>query len=96
MLVVAFLVLDRQLGLDDLLTDRVLIAAEVEVAHELHRDRRPSLQRFAVRDVLDGGAEDPRQVDAVVLVEALVLDRDGGVAQVGRDLIPRDRGAQLI
>ena len=47
------LVVDRQLGLDDLLPERVLVAAQVEVAHQLHRDRRAALQRGAVDDVLD-------------------------------------------
>ena len=83
----AFLVFDRQLGLDDLLPERVLVAAQVEVAHQLHRDRRAALQRGAVGEVLDGRAEDPRQVDAVVVVEALVLDRDGGVLQIFRDFL---------
>ncbi len=89
-------VLDRELRLDDLLLERVLVAAEVEVAHELHRDRRAALQRLSVREVLDRRAEDAGQVDAVVLVEALVLDRDGRVLQVRRDLAPRDRRAQLV
>ena len=45
-LAVVLLVLERQLGLDDLLLERVLVAAEVEVAHQLHRDRRAALQRL--------------------------------------------------
>ncbi len=82
MLGVVFVVVERELGLDDLLLERVLVAAEVEVADELHRQRRAALQGFAVGGVLDGRAEDSGEVDAVVLVEALVLDRDGGVLQV--------------
>ena len=92
---VVFVVLDCELGLDDLLLERVLVAAEVEVAHELHRDRRAALQRFAMGDVLYGGAEDSGHVDAVVFIEALVLDRDRGVLQVFRDLAPGDRAEQL-
>ena len=74
-LAVDFLVVERELGLDDLLPERALVAAQVEVAHQLHRDRRAALQRGAVGDVLDRRAEDAREVDAVVFVEALVLDR---------------------
>ncbi len=91
-----FVVFERQLRLGDLLLERALIAAEVEVAHQLHRDRRRPLKRFAVHEILDGGAEDPGGVDAVVLVEALVLDRNRGVGEVGGDLRPGDRRAQLV
>ncbi len=91
-----FLVVERELGLDDLLPEGVLLSAEVEVAHQLHRDRRAALQRGAVGDVLDGSTEDPGQVDPVVLVEALVLDRDGGVLEVFGDFAPPDGRAQLI
>ncbi len=75
---------------------RALVASQVEVAHQLHRDRRAALQRGAVEDVLHGRAEDPGQVDAVVLVEALVLDRDRGVLQVCGDFAPGDGAAQLV
>ena len=95
-LAVVFLVLERHLGLDDLLLERVLVTAQVEVADELHRDRRAALQRGAVGYVLDGRAEDPGHVDAVVFVEALVLDRDRRVLEVFRDRAPADRRAQLI
>ena len=96
MLAVEFLVVERELGLDDLLAQRVLVAAEVEVAHQLHRDRRSALQRGAVGDVLQRCAEDAGDVDAVVFVEALVLDRDGRVLEVPRDFIPVDGGAQQV
>jgi hypothetical protein len=95
-LAVMFLVLHRELCLDDLLLDRALVISHIEVAHQLHGYRRAALQRGAVGYVLDRGAEQPRGVDAFVFVEALVLDRHGGVAEVGRDLIPRHGAAQLI
>src|SRR4029077_17793849 len=85
-----------ELRLDDLLPDRVLVAAEVGIANQLHRDRRSPLQSGAVGDVLDGRAEDPGEVDAVVLVEPLILDRDGRVLELGGDLLPGDRCAQLV
>ncbi len=91
-----FVVFERELGLDDLLLERVLVAAEVEVAHQLHRDRRRALQGLSVHDVLDGRAEDAGHVDAVVLVEALVLDRHGRVLEVGWDFAPADRRAQFV
>jgi len=86
----------REVGLDDLLLERVLIAAEVEVTHQLHRDRRAALQRLAVGDVLHGGTEDPGQIDAIVVVEALILDRDRRIGEIPGDLTPRDRAAQLV
>ena len=36
------------------------------------------------------------QVDAVVFVEALVLDRHGRVLEVGGDFAPADRSAQFV
>ena len=92
---VVFVVVDRQLGLDDLLAQRVLVAAQIQVAHELHRDRRAALQWRPVDDVLDGRAEYAGEVDAVVLVEPLILDRDRRVLQIFGDLAPADRTAHL-
>ena len=63
---------------------------------ELHRDRRAALQGGAVGDVLDGRAEYAGEVDAVVFVEPLVLDRDGRVLQVGGDFVPADGAAQFV
>ena len=42
------------------------------------------------------GADDRVEVHALVLVEALVLDRDGRAAQVDRDVAPRDDAAQDV
>ena len=42
-----------------------------------------------------GGAEDADPVDAVVLVEALVLGREEGLDDGGRDLVERHHGAAL-
>src|SRR4029077_15222433 len=93
---VVFVVVDGELGLDDLLFEGVLIAAEVQIAYELHRDRRATLQRRAVGDVLDGRTKYAGEVDAVVFVEPLVLDRHGRVLQVGGNFIPADRAAQIV
>jgi hypothetical protein len=93
---VGFVVFERELGLGDLLAERALVAAEIDVAHQLHRDRGATLQRLSVGDVLDGGAEDAGGVDAVVFVVALVLDRDRRVLEIAGDVVPADRRAQGV
>jgi hypothetical protein len=60
------------------------------VLDELLGDRRPALHRPAARDVLPQRAGGAAQVDALVLVEALVLDRDDRVLHRGRDVLRRD------
>src|SRR5438067_1012594 len=69
--------LDRETRLPDLALEGPL-AAGVEVAHELLRDRRSALDDLAGADVAPESAGDPDVVDAAVLVEAAVLDRDRG------------------
>ena len=96
LLAVVFVVFDCELELSDLLPDGALVAAQVQIAHELHRYRRGSLQRLAVREVLDRRTKDARHVDAVVFVEALVLDRHGRVLQRPRYFAPADRRAQFV
>jgi hypothetical protein len=46
------------------------------IARQLHGDRAGALIDLARHDVAEGGARDPHPVDAVVLVEALVFNRD--------------------
>ena len=65
-----------ELRLADLALERALLLARVEVADELHRERRAALDLVAVLEVLHAGADDALEVDALVLVEAAVLDRD--------------------
>ena len=72
-----------------------LLVGDVERADELHRDRRAALLVVAV-EVVDRGADDALVVDAVVLVEALVLDRDGRVAHDLRDVRALEREVQLV
>ena len=72
------------------------LAPDVEVADELLRERRASLDDLALLDVLHGGANDPLVVDAVVRVEAPVLDRDRGLGEERRHLVERDRLAVLL
>ena len=56
------------------------------VLDELLGDRRGALLGAAADEVADQGAGDAAQVDAVVFVEAGVLDRDHRVLDVGADL----------
>ena len=84
-----------ELGLADLALVGPLLR-DVEVADQLHRDRRAALHRLAVGEVLDRGAHDARVVDALVVVVALVLDRDRGVLERLGDAVALDRAAQLV
>jgi len=87
--------LDGEAGLLRLPLPRDL-APDVEVADELLRERRASLDDLALLHVLDGGADDPLVVDAVVRVETPVLDRDRGLGEQRRHLVERDRLAVLL
>jgi hypothetical protein len=90
------LVLQRQLRLLDLALEVALGVGDAEVAHQLHRDRRAALDDLAGLDVLHEGAQAALVVDPVMFEEALVLDRHGGVAEVGGDAVDGDRGARLF
>src|SRR6185312_3341426 len=87
----AVLELLGQLGLADL----ALVAgdagpcalARVEVAHELHGQRRAALDVLLGLDVLDRRAHDALEVHALVLVEAAILDGDGRLADDVGDLV---------
>jgi hypothetical protein len=74
--------------------DCLLLAVE-RVLHELLRDRRAALDHGLAADVGDEGARDAAEVDALVLPEAAVLDRDDRVAHRGRDLVVLDERARL-
>ena len=85
-----------ELGLAHLALERLLAVARVQRADELHRQRRAALDRLARVDVLDRRADDAFEVDAAVLVEALVLDRDRRVAHVLGHVRAGDRVAQDV
>ena len=68
----------------ELSPDRPL-AAEVEVAHELLRQRRAALCDARGRHVGDGGTQHCDPVRAALLVEAPVLDRDGRLRELRID-----------
>ena len=85
-------VLEGEIGLLELLAHRPVGARAVEVLDELHRDRAAALGRGAGLEVVHHRAHQAVVVDAVVFVEALVLDRDGGVLQDLGDRPARDDG----
>ena len=73
----------------------VLLAREVEVADELLRDGGAALDDVPGAHVGDERPEDPDRVDAAVLVEATVLDRDGRLGHPGADRSGRDSRSVL-
>src|SRR5262249_22150335 len=80
---------------EELAADR-LLAREVLVLDELLRDRRAALHGAAVRDVGPERARHAADVDAAMLVEALVLDRDDRALQPRRDRVRPDDDARLV
>ena len=66
------------------------LSRDVEVAHELLRDRRAALHDLALADVGPEGAGDADGVDPAVLPVALVLDRNRRLADPRADLVRRD------
>jgi hypothetical protein len=93
---VPLLKLGGQLGLADLAGEVALRVLDVEGAHQLLGERGAALHGLARLEVLDAGAHDRAQVDALVLVEALVLDRHGRAAQPHRQLVPGHDPAQDV
>src|SRR4029450_1160401 len=69
----------------------LLVPAGVHVLHELLGERRTALDDLAGDEVGPRRAEDPGHVDARMVVEALVLDGDDRVPELGRH--GRGRGA---
>jgi hypothetical protein len=85
----------RREGFLDLARVR-LLPVEERHAGELLRDRAAALRPFAGARVGDDGRTDAHQVDPVVLVEALVLDRDDGLAHRLADLLERHLDALFL
>ncbi len=86
--------LPRERRLVDLAPERALVA-DVEVLHELLGDRGAALDDPAGSQVDVRGAQQRPAVDAVVVPEALVLDRDGRVLDRLRHLRVRQDDAVL-
>src|SRR5207244_9719340 len=63
-----------------------LVVAGVQVLHQLLGDRRAALDDVSAPKIVDRGPQDRLGVDAMMGVEASVLDRDDGVSDVLRHL----------
>jgi hypothetical protein len=86
--------LPRERRLLQLARERAL-ARQVGVLDELLRDRRAALHDLLVAHVLPDGTHDAVHVDAAVLEEPLVLDRDDRLLHHRRDLVRGDDLAAL-
>jgi hypothetical protein len=85
-----------QRRLAELLEDGSAALGGQRVLHELLGDSGGSLRGAGTRDVLHDRAADPHEVDAAVLVEALVLDRDGGLLHDRGDVLGADQDAAAV
>ena len=87
-------ILFLDLSLDPVLCGLVGPVCENIVLDQLLCDRTGSLGKIkSAGDADIEGPENAGDVDASVLVEALILDRDESVLQVFRDSLPGDRDA---
>jgi tyrosyl-tRNA synthetase len=84
-----------QRGLAHLLEDRAVVLGLERVLDELLRDRRGALCGALLDDVLPERAPDALDVEALVAVEAPVLDRDDRALHRRRDLVGADQDPVL-
>ncbi|EPZ87359.1 hypothetical protein BURCENK562V_C1174 [Burkholderia cenocepacia K56-2Valvano] len=73
-----------------------LLARQEEVARDLHRDRARALARAAVHQVGHARAQDADEIDAAVLVEAVVLDREHGLLHHVGNILEAHEAAALL
>ncbi len=73
-----------------------LVAAEEALARELLRDGASALGTAPFPDIADHGGSHTYHIDAVVLVEALVLDRDDGLDEIRRHPFERNLDALFL
>jgi hypothetical protein len=66
------------------------VVARVDLFDELLCDRRTALHGLVLHQIGPGGAQDPDGIDPRMLVEAVVLDGEHGVAEMFGHLIERD------
>ncbi len=83
---------EREFDFLQLALQRALLGQE-QVLGELLGQRRAALRDAAMQDVGDRRARDAERVDAVMRIEAAVLDGDEGLRQIGRQILQRDIGA---
>ena len=87
--------LQRKQHLVDL-ASKCFLGREIEIARDLHRDGRCALRAVALAEVGETGAERAEVVDATVLVEAGILDREDRVLHDLGDLRDRHEVAPLL
>ncbi len=76
--------------------DRIVrVGTDEELLDQLLTDRAATLLDAAVRIVGKRRPHDGTEVDATIGIEAVVLDGDGGVDDVGRDVAERDNYAMV-
>ena len=77
--------LDGEDGFVHLAKDRP-IARQINILDQLLRDRAATLVEAKMQQVVDAGLPGAQQVEATVLVEGTVLDRDRSLLHGGRNL----------
>ena len=87
--------LQRKQHLVDL-ASKCFLGRQIEIARDLHRDRRRALGAARLAEVGQPGANHADVVDAAVLVEARVLGRQHRVLHHLRDLRDRHEVAPLL
>ena len=91
---VATVEIDGEHRLADLsLNRRWRVGPDEHLFDELLADRAPALGDVVMRVIGQRRARDTREVDAIVLVESLVLDRDGRLLDEGRHRVQRHHDA---
>ena len=85
----------RQQHLLQLAMDGTLLS-EKEIFRQLLRDGGGALRHAAMQNVGDGRARDAPRIDAVMLVEAPILDGDEGLRHVARHFLQRQDGAAAV
>ncbi len=71
----------------------MLFRSEEEAARKLHSERGSALLLVAGKEILDSGRGQAREVDAVVLEEAAVLDAQHRLNQIRRNLVIGEQAA---
>ncbi len=86
---------DREHRLLQLAMDGALLRQE-KILRQLLRDGGGALRHAAVQDIGDERARDAVRIDAVMLVEAAILDGDESLRHVARQFLQRQHGAAAV
>ncbi|SAL87367.1 hypothetical protein AWB68_08380 [Caballeronia choica] len=73
-----------------------LLARQEEVARDLHRDRARALRCAAVHHIAHAGTQDAEEIDATVVVEAIVLDGEHRFLHLVGDVLEAREAAPLL